>query len=85
MQLAPLMFDRQFSRFDKQIHSTSGAAFVSFREGLPADWEGYKEDLRKEALYRPDSPSWKRSELGKGRILACVIDPIEINSPTSWH
>ena len=81
MQLTPLIFNRQFSRFDKQIRSQSGGAFTSFKEGLPARWEGYKEDLRKEALYRLDVPSWKRPELGKGRILARVIDAIEINVP----
>lgn len=79
MQLTPLVFNRQFSRFDKQIRSESGGPFKSFKEGLPARWEGYKEDLRKEALYRLDVRSWKRSELGKGRILARVIDAIEIN------
>ncbi len=82
MQLTPLIFNRQFSRFDKQIRSQSGGAFSSFKEGLPARWEGYKEDLRKEALHRLDVRSWKRRELGKGHILARVIDAIEINVPS---
>ena len=81
MQLTPLIFNRHFSRFDKQIRSESGIPFTSFKEGLPAVWEGYKEDLRKEALYRLDVRSWKRREVGKGRILASVIDAIEINVP----
>ena len=81
MQLTPLIFNRQFSRFDKQIRSKSGGAFTSFKEGLAARWEGYKEDLRKEALYRLDLRSWKRRDVGKGRILACVIEAIEINVP----
>lgn len=65
-----------------QIRSQSGGAFTSFKEGLPARWEGYKEDLRKEALYRLDVRSWKRRELGKGRVLSRVIDAIEINLPS---
>jgi hypothetical protein len=81
MQLTPLVFDRQFSRFDKQIRSKSGDAFTSFKEGLPARWEGYKEELRKEALYQLDVRSWKRSDLGRGRILERVIDAIQINLP----
>ena len=81
MQLTALVFNRQFSRFDKKIRSKSGGSFTSFKEGLPARWEGYKEDLRKEALYRLDVRSWKRSEMGKGRILAHVIQAIEINVP----
>jgi hypothetical protein len=82
MQLTPLIFERQFSRFDKQILSKSGSAFTSFKEGLPARWEGYKENLRNEALYRLDTRSWKRRELGKGRILEHVIDAIQINLPS---
>lgn len=81
MQLTPLDFNRHFSRFDKQIRSQSGGPFTSFKEGLPAQWEGYKEGLRKEALYTLDVRSWKRGELGKGRILARVIEAIEINIP----
>src|SRR6266496_4921817 len=79
MQIPSLLFNRQFSRFDKKIRSQSGRGFTSFREGLPAQWEGYKEDLRKEALYRLDLRSWNRKEIGKGRILQRVIDAIEIN------
>jgi hypothetical protein len=81
MQLTPLSFHRQFSRFDKQIRSKSGRAFTSFKEGLPARWEGYKENLRNEAHYRLDVRSWKRREIGKGRILERVIEAIEINVP----
>jgi hypothetical protein len=82
MQLTPLVFDRQFSRFDKQIRSESGRVFTSFKEGLPADWEGYKEKLRDEALHQLDMRSWRRSELGEGRILARVLDAIQINVPS---
>ena len=81
MQLTPLIFNRQFSRFDKQIRSETGDAFTSFREGLPARWEGYKEELHKEALDRLDVRSWKRSEVGTGRILNRVIHAIQINLP----
>ena len=34
MELTPLIFDRQFSRFDKQIRSQSGEGFTSFKEGI---------------------------------------------------
>ncbi len=81
MQISPLMFNQQFSRFDKIIRLSSERGFISFREGWPAKEEGYKEDLRKEALYRLNTPSWKRSEIGKGWILERVISAIEINEP----
>ncbi len=81
MEIPPLLFNQQFSRFDKKIRLESGHGFTSFREGLPAKWESYKERLRNEALYRLNVPSWKRSEIGKGRILERVIEAIEINEP----
>jgi hypothetical protein len=81
MQIPPLLFNQQFSRFDRKIRLRSGLGFTSFREGLPVKEEGYKEDLRKEARYRLDFPSWQRSEIGKGRILERVIHAIEVQEP----
>ena len=81
MEISPLLFNQHFSRFDKKIRSESGRGFTSFREGLPAKWEGYKERLRNEARYLLDLPSWSRSEIGKGHILKRVIKAIEINEP----
>jgi hypothetical protein len=81
MQISPLIFNRQFSRLDKQIRSKSGHGLTSFRDGLPAQWEHYKEDLRKEALYLLDVRSWKKKDIGSGRILQRVIQAIEINEP----
>ena len=94
MQLSALTFQRQFSRFEKQVrYHSGGQAFTSFRDGLPADWEEYKEDVRKEALYLLGYPKWKRADVGKGRILERVIKAIEIhdaardlrNNLVSWQ
>src|SRR6266852_2647633 len=81
MALTPIIFDRQFSRFDEKIRSHSGQPFTSFREGLPSKWEDYKEDVQKEALLRLDIRTWKAKEIGKGRILRQVINAVEINEP----
>ena len=84
MPLSALTFHRQFVRFDKQIQALSGGErFVSFAEGLPAKWEDYKSEVRAEALRRLKFKSWKRAEIGKGRILKRVIAAIEINEPGS--
>jgi len=80
--LSALLFERQFARFNQKIREHSeGRAFTSFREGLPARWEDYKEDVRKNALRRLDVGSWKPSDVGAGRILERTIAAIEIHDP----
>jgi hypothetical protein len=54
---------------------------TSFREGLPADWEDYKEHVREEAIRLLGFSKWKRADVGKGHILQKVIKAIEIYDP----
>jgi len=80
LQISPLTFNRQFARFAAQVrHSSDGQPFTSFHAGLPAEWEDYKEDVRNEALRLLNIRSWKRSDVGTGRILTHVIQAIEIH------
>jgi hypothetical protein len=80
ISISPLTFNRQFERFKtKVLHSSNGQPFVSFRDGLPAEMEDYKEDVRDEALRLLGFTRWKRSDVGTGRILNCVIQAIEIH------
>jgi hypothetical protein len=81
MELSALTFQRQFSRFEQRVRDHSDAAFISFRDGLPAKWEDYKQEVRKEALRRLQFDNWKQTQVGKGRILDRVIKAIEINEP----
>lgn len=81
MQISPVLFDCQFLNFDKKLRSQSGEGFISFRDGWPKRWEAYKEKLRDEALTRLDVRSWKRADIGSGRIVNCAIKAIEINEP----
>lgn len=78
MRLSALTFHRQFSRFDENVRLISGEPFTSFRDGLPARWEDYKPQVRKEALRRMSVDKWKQADVGKGRILDKVIGAIEI-------
>lgn len=79
--LSALAFQAQFSRFEKQIrHNSDGHPFTSFQDGLPADWEDYKKDVRQEALRLLGSRKWKQTDVGKGRILDRVIKAIEIHN-----
>lgn len=82
MRLSALTFHRQFSRFDEKVRLNSdGQPFTSFQEGLPADWEEYKEEVRSEALRRLSFGKWKPADVGKGQILDKVIEAIEIQEP----
>ncbi len=77
-------FAEQYQRFKEIVRRESGGKeFVSFREGLPAKHEDYKEPLRREARRRMDLSAWRLAHVGTGRILAKVVDAIEINDPRS--
>lgn len=80
MRLSALTFQRQFSRFERKVRAQSnGQAFTSFQGGLPAEWEEYKQDVRKEALRLLGFRGWKKADVGKGRILKNAIKAIEID------
>lgn len=72
-------FDTQWTHFRDSLRQASGLEFVSFRDGLAAQWEDYKPKLREHALTLLDIPSWREDSIGKGRILDSVIGAIEIN------
>jgi hypothetical protein len=84
MRLDSATFHRQFLRFDENVRLISGQPFTSFRDGLPAKWEDYKPEVRKEALRRMSFGKWKQAEVGKGRILDKVIGAIEIQETAPY-
>lgn len=84
MRLSALTFRRQFLRFDEKVRMTSGQHFRSFQEGLPAEWEDYKPQVRDEALRRLNLGRWKQADVGKGRILDRVIRAIEIQETAPY-
>lgn len=79
LKLSALTFQAQFERFKKALHESSGEEFRSFREGLPLEWEGYKEHVRTRARALLKFSQWKEKEIGTGRLLDRVIDAIEID------
>lgn len=78
MPLDAILFKQQFNRFRERIHRASGKPFVSFHEGLPAEWEAYKGPLRQQALDRLSVSSMSDAEVGTGAILERLISAIEI-------
>ena len=79
LKLSALTFQAQFERFKTALLGSSGEEFRSFREGLPLEWEGYKEHVRTRARALLKFSQWKDKDIGTGRILDRVIDAIEIN------
>jgi Domain of unknown function (DUF3883) len=85
MRLSALTFHRQFSRFNEKVRlNSNGQPFTSFQDGLPSDWEEYKEEVRNEALRRLSCGKWKQADVGKGRILDKVIGAIEIQETAPY-
>lgn len=84
VSISPLVFSRQFARFDQQIrHHSGGKPFTSFRDGMPYEWEDYKEGVRNLALENMGVSCWKISHIGTGKILKQVISAIEIQESTN--
>jgi hypothetical protein len=80
MSIDSAIFQEQFEHFKKRIHRASGLPFSTFREGLPAKWEGYKAHLRERALRRLAIPDLLKIEIGEGAILERLIACIEISA-----
>ncbi len=78
MPLDPTLFRQQFEVFRERVERKGRLPFVSFREGLPLDWEGYKEPLRQRALKRLGASTWQSSAIGTGVILRKLIAAIEV-------
>ncbi len=72
------VFTRQFDIFKNRIAKKARQPFVSFKEGLPLEWEGYKEQIRLKAIARLSATTWQASTIGKGEILKRLISAIEI-------
>lgn len=77
------IFHQRFIQFQEVVKRRSGKEFVSFNEGMPADWESYKQEVYEEGRSRLNFRNWEREQVGTGQILKCVIHAIEINIKTA--
>ncbi|MGH7553981.1 MAG: HNH endonuclease [Longimicrobiales bacterium] len=85
MEIPRLAFEREFSRLTGLVNQADGQPFTSFREGLPSEWEGYKEIVRKDARRRLALNEWRPSDVGTGRILTRVLEAIEFSGNNLVH
>jgi hypothetical protein len=81
MTLSREQFRPELDRFKEKIRIVSGAAFETFHEGLPAEWESYKPPLRARALEIMGAAEWRDDRVGSGDILRSVIAAVEIREP----
>ena len=70
-----------FERFKTAVATDkrSDGPFKSFASGLPYLWEFYKEWVYHEARHRLAPHTWKKREIGSGKILDRVISAIQIH------
>lgn len=68
-----------FTRF-QDLLSRYDQPFTRFDEGLIAAWESYKPRVREVALKRLKAEEWTLDQVGSGKIVAKVIDAIEIQA-----
>lgn len=87
MELSAAVFDEQFRRFTAAVAKSSGKPFISFSQGLAAQWESYKPALRDKALQAMDTTLWDAESIGTGQILERAIDAIELpdNNLVRWQ
>ena len=50
----------------KAVFLASNSEFLSFQEGLPKQWEGYKDEIYKEGRKRLDWQSWTPKDVQSG-------------------
>ena len=75
----PYLFERQFSAFSKFVEEQAGIRFVSFASNpYTEEQEGYKYEIHRAAREALAFQALKTSDIGKGEILAAMIEAIEI-------
>jgi len=79
-RVSQLEFDRVFLLFVNKY------GFKSFKTGYAREQEYYKRDVFREARTKLNLQNWKKSDIGTGIIIGCVIDAIEIklNNLFEW-
>lgn len=71
-------FDRSYDDLNRNLKTYNGSKFEGFNSGVIHRWESYKSDIRRIAIERLNSNAWTVDDIGSGRILAALIEAIEI-------
>jgi predicted restriction endonuclease len=84
----PYLFEKQFEAFKKFIEEQSNVRFTSFRSNPYTEkQEGYKDEIYKTAREKLAFQTWKKSDIGTGKIIDAIIDSIEFkdNNLVPWQ
>lgn len=81
VSINPATFAKAFRQFERQVEADerSPGPFCDFQSGLAYSMEHYKECLYLEARRRLGVENWKRSWIGTGKIVARVVQAVEIH------
>lgn len=80
-QINTYLFERQLSAFCDFVKGQNGIEFVSFASHpYTEQQEGYKYEIYHAARKALTFKAWQKSDIGKGEILAAVIQAVEIES-----
>lgn len=75
----PYLFQRQLEAFKSFVKDRSGVDFVSFASNpYTEEQEGYKYKIHSAARDALNIQAWRKSDIGSGKIVAAMIEAIEI-------
>lgn len=83
----PYLFERQFEAFKMFVEEQSGSTFTSFASNwYTENQEGYKYEVHRAARDALSYQTWKKADIGSGKIVSAVIKSIELpdNNLVPW-
>lgn len=86
-QIDPVLFQLQFAAFKKFVEEKTGVIFTSFASHPHVEKEGYKYEIHRAAREALAFQTWKKSDIGSGKIIAATIKSIEFqkNNLVPWQ
>lgn len=78
-QIDPYLFERQLAAFKKFVEEKADVSFVSFASHpYTEQQEGYKYEIHRSARAALSFQTWKKIDVGSGKIIAATIQAIEV-------
>lgn len=82
-----IKLEQAFQALAVKVEKETGQPFTYFANPFMTEQEGYKTEVRQQALEKLQIQTWRRAEIGKGDIVASVIAAIELpkNNLLPWQ
>ena len=84
----PYLFEKQYEAFKNFVEERSNVPFISFASHPYTDeQEGYKYQIYRTARDKLSFQTWKKSDIGSGKIILATIESIEFqdNNLVQWQ